>query len=108
MYDYQNDLSKLEIDCNYSQNPFKKAFASQSLIPNQLHNTSNHIPETQEDLIPHKFDLHDVIQKYGDHPEVLSLILSTKVEEDRRKAEEARLRQKELEYFILSKRGKYI
>ncbi|KAF1806046.1 hypothetical protein FB192DRAFT_1419173 [Mucor lusitanicus] len=47
------------------------------------------------------FDLHDVIQRYGDQPEVLGLILSSKVEEDRRKAEEARLRQKELEYLIL-------
>jgi hypothetical protein len=108
MYNHQNDTLKLEIDYNYSKNSFTKALANQSLIPNQLHNTSNHIPETKEDLIPHTFDLHDVIQKYGDHPEVLGLILSSKVEEDRRKAEEARLRQKELEYLILLKRGKYL
>ncbi|KAI9473541.1 MAG: hypothetical protein EXX96DRAFT_652342 [Benjaminiella poitrasii] len=47
------------------------------------------------------FDLNDVIKKYGDQPELLQLILSSKLEEDRRKAEEAKLRQKELDYYLL-------
>ena len=106
MYEYQTESPKLDLDSNYSNNLFKKAFAPQSPVPNQQHNIQNFISETQEEMLSHTFDLHDVIQKYGDHPEVLSLILSSKVEEDRRKAEEARLRQKELEYLILSKRGK--
>ncbi|KAG1110573.1 hypothetical protein G6F42_015290 [Rhizopus arrhizus] len=104
MYEYQTESPKLDLDSNYSNNLFKKAFAPPSPVPNQQHNIQNFISETQEEMISHTFDLHDVIQKYGDHPEVLSLILSSKVEEDRRKAEEARLRQKELEYLILSKR----
>ncbi|KAL9554082.1 hypothetical protein PS6_003599 [Mucor atramentarius] len=104
MYEYQTQSPKLDLDSNYSNNLFKKAFAPQSPVPNQQHNIQNFISETQEEMLSHTFDLHDVIQKYGDHPEVLSLILSSKVEEDRRKAEEARLRQKELEYLILSKR----
>ncbi|KAI7904753.1 uncharacterized protein BX663DRAFT_484847 [Cokeromyces recurvatus] len=49
------------------------------------------------------FDLTEVINKYGSYPELLQLILSSKVEEDRRKTEEAKLRQKELDYYLLSK-----
>ncbi|KAK4510020.1 uncharacterized protein ATC70_006189 [Mucor velutinosus] len=104
MYGYQAGSPKLELESNYSRTLLKKAFASQSPVPYQLHNAQHCIPENQEELISHTFDLHDVIQRYGDQPEVLGLILSSKVEEDRRKAEEARLRQKELEYLILSKR----
>lgn len=106
MYEYQTDSPKLEPDGNYGRTLLKKTFAPQSPLPNQLHNAQNYIPENQEELMSQTFDLHDVIQRYGDQPEVLGLILSSKVEEDRRKAEEARLRQKELEYLILSKRGK--
>lgn len=106
MYEYQTTSPKLELDDNYSRTILRKTFAPQSPVPNQLHNMQTYIPENQEELILQTFDLHDVIQRYGDQPEVLGLILSSKVEEDRRKAEEARLRQKELEYLILSKRGK--
>ncbi|CAO3613703.1 unnamed protein product [Mucor fragilis] len=104
MYEYQTTSPKLELDDNYSRTILRKTFAPQSPVPNQLHNMQTYIPENQEELILQTFDLHDVIQRYGDQPEVLGLILSSKVEEDRRKAEEARLRQKELEYLILSKR----
>lgn len=33
----------------------------------------------------------------------MQLVLSSKVEEDKRKTEEAKLKQKELEYLIISK-----
>jgi hypothetical protein len=56
---------------------------------------------------PSSFDLDRIINKYGDHPALLQLILSSKVEEDRRRAEEARLKQKELDYLISSE-GKKI
>jgi hypothetical protein len=49
------------------------------------------------------FDLHEIIQRYGNHPDLLELVLSSKLEEDRRKTEEAKLKQKELEYLILKK-----
>lgn len=44
--------------------------------------------------------IEKAIQVYGSQPELLSLILSSKVEEDRRKAEEAKLRQKEIDYML--------
>ncbi|KAI9255542.1 hypothetical protein BY458DRAFT_519929 [Sporodiniella umbellata] len=40
------------------------------------------------------------IQVYGSQPALLGLILSSKVEEDRRKAEEAKLRRKEIDYAL--------
>jgi hypothetical protein len=45
-------------------------------------------------------NLKKVIQNYAAHPELLELILSSKVQEDRRRAEEAKLRSKEIDYFI--------
>lgn len=48
---------------------------------------------------PH-FNLEKVVHQYGEQPELLELILSSKVEEDRRRAEEAKLRQKEIDYLL--------
>lgn len=45
-------------------------------------------------------NLEKVVQTYGSQPELLELILSSKVEEDRRRAEEAKLRRKEIEYML--------
>ncbi|KAI7863060.1 hypothetical protein BDF14DRAFT_1847440 [Spinellus fusiger] len=44
--------------------------------------------------------LEKVVQQYSTRPELLELILSTKVEEDRRRAEEAKLRRKEIDYLL--------
>lgn len=46
------------------------------------------------------FDLCTIIEKYGDYSELLELILSCKLQEDRRKTEEAKLKQKEIDYFL--------
>jgi hypothetical protein len=46
------------------------------------------------------YDLQDIIQQYQSHPELLKLILTSKVEEDKRKAEEAKLRTKELDVYL--------
>lgn len=46
------------------------------------------------------FNVDKVVQQYGEHPELLELILSSKLEEDRRRAEEAKLRQKEIDYIL--------
>lgn len=46
------------------------------------------------------FNLDKVVQQYGEQPELLELILSSKLEEDRRRAEEAKLRQKEIDYML--------
>jgi hypothetical protein len=45
-------------------------------------------------------NLEHVVQTYGSQPELLELILSSKVEEDRRRAEEAKLRRKEIDYML--------
>ncbi|KAJ8653089.1 hypothetical protein O0I10_011230 [Lichtheimia ornata] len=46
-------------------------------------------------------DLQDVIFYYQSQPDMLRLILQSKVEEDRRRAEEAKLRAKELDLLML-------
>lgn len=46
------------------------------------------------------FDLQEVICQFRTQPELLQLILNSKVEEDRRKAEEAKLRGKEIDYYL--------
>ncbi|KAI8877624.1 hypothetical protein K501DRAFT_288284 [Backusella circina FSU 941] len=46
------------------------------------------------------YDLQDIIQQFQSHPELLKLILTSKVEEDKRKAEEAKLRTKELDVYL--------
>ncbi|KAG1148325.1 hypothetical protein G6F37_003988 [Rhizopus arrhizus] len=50
--------------------------------------------------------IQKAIQIYGSQPELLGLILSSKVEEDRRKTEEAKLRQKEIDYLLQQKEKK--
>lgn len=55
-----------------------------------------------EDLSnPINGDLQDVIFYYQSQPDMLRLILQSKVEEDRRRAEEAKLRAKELDLLML-------
>ncbi|KAG0190259.1 hypothetical protein DFQ28_002266 [Apophysomyces sp. BC1034] len=44
--------------------------------------------------------LEQVVHRYREQPKLLELILSSKAEEDRRRAEEARLRQRELDYLL--------
>ncbi|KAI9252986.1 hypothetical protein BDA99DRAFT_540975 [Phascolomyces articulosus] len=46
------------------------------------------------------FNLEKVVHQYGEQRDLLELILSSKVEEDRRRAEEAKLRQKEIDYLL--------
>ncbi|KAI8097262.1 uncharacterized protein BX664DRAFT_347253 [Halteromyces radiatus] len=52
----------------------------------------------QQDLT--SFNLERVIQQYATQPDLLELILSSKVEEDRRRAEEAKLKRKEIDYIL--------
>ncbi|KAI9007537.1 hypothetical protein CLU79DRAFT_777973 [Phycomyces nitens] len=49
---------------------------------------------------PSFYDLQQVIQQYKSQPELLKLILTSKVEEDKRRAEEAKLRAKELDLYL--------
>ncbi|KAG0855495.1 hypothetical protein G6F17_005413 [Rhizopus arrhizus] len=49
-------------------------------------------------------DLRDVIVYYQSQPDLLRLILSSKVEEDKRRTEEAKLRAKELDLLLLKQK----
>ncbi|KAI7877101.1 uncharacterized protein EV154DRAFT_525632 [Mucor mucedo] len=49
-------------------------------------------------------NLEKVVQTYASQPELLELILSSKVEEDRRRGEEAKLRRKEIDYMLQQKK----
>src|SRR3982074_2775827 len=46
-------------------------------------------------------DLNEVIHSYQSRPDLLKLILRSKVEEDKRRTEEARLRTKEIDLLLL-------
>ncbi|CAO3652396.1 unnamed protein product [Cunninghamella blakesleeana] len=46
------------------------------------------------------FNLERILQQYASQPDLLELILSSKVEEDRRRAEEAKLKNKEIDYLL--------
>ncbi|CAO3630868.1 unnamed protein product [Mucor hiemalis] len=59
---------------------------------------NNKIPSIQESTP--LYDLQEVIQQYQSQPELLKLILTSKVEEDKRRAEEAKLRAKELDLYL--------
>ncbi|CAG8535356.1 254_t:CDS:2 [Paraglomus brasilianum] len=76
-----------------STNTIPTSLPTPPTIPTSL--TSNCQPTTA--TTPTAFDLHEVIAQFHQQPELLKLILSAKVEEDKRKAEEARLRMKEIE-----------
>jgi len=52
------------------------------------------------------FDLQDIIAQFVNQPELLKLIITSKVEEDKRKAEEAKLRAKELDLMLCEKHRK--
>ncbi|KAI7900425.1 uncharacterized protein BX663DRAFT_517510 [Cokeromyces recurvatus] len=72
---------------------------SQYLSNEDYFNKQKNIKENSTSLIS-VYDLQDVIQQYQSQPELLKLILTSKVEEDKRRAEEARLRAKELDFYL--------
>lgn len=58
------------------------------------------MPSIHESTNTPLYDLQEVIQQYQSQPELLKLILTSKVEEDKRRAEEAKLRAKELDLYL--------
>ncbi|KAG2187945.1 hypothetical protein INT44_000695 [Umbelopsis vinacea] len=60
--------------------------------------TPQHTPYTQQQSS--SFALQDVVHQFRDKPELLQLILQSKVEEDKRRAEEAKLRAKEIDLYM--------
>lgn len=51
-------------------------------------------------------DLQSVVSKYHANPELLKLILASKVEEDKRRTEEARLKAKEIDLYFQQQQEK--
>lgn len=66
-----------------------------------MNNNNNNNSNSNPAINPVSCDLQDVIIYYQSQPELLRLILLSKVEEDKRRAEEAKLRAKELDMFLL-------
>lgn len=56
--------------------------------------------EMSDNAYTTKYDLQDLIQQYKTQPDLLKLILTSKVEEDKRRAEEAKLKAKELDLLL--------
>jgi hypothetical protein len=46
------------------------------------------------------FDLQDIIAQFGTQPELLKLIITSKVQEDKRKAEEVKLRVRQIDLLL--------
>jgi hypothetical protein len=65
--------------------------------------SKKHQPQRQRHSpSPSSFSLESVMRQYASQPDLLELILSSKVEEDRRRTEEAKLKRKELDYALIS------
>ncbi|GAN09556.1 hypothetical protein MAM1_0274d09086 [Mucor ambiguus] len=80
------------------------SLSNTTIMNNTNNNTSmnsNNNNGSNPAINPVSCDLQDVIIYYQSQPELLRLILLSKVEEDKRRAEEAKLRAKELDMFLL-------
>ncbi|KAJ2960411.1 hypothetical protein NQZ79_g4263 [Umbelopsis isabellina] len=84
--------------------------ASPRLSESSSHTPSYRSPMQVERLSPatisgdgtplSSFALQDVIRQFRDQPELLQLVLQSKVEEDKRRTEEAKLRAKEIDLYL--------
>ncbi|ORZ18505.1 hypothetical protein BCR42DRAFT_489860 [Absidia repens] len=59
---------------------------------------NNDIDDNDEYSSSNTFNLNKLLNRFGDNAELLELILTSKVEEDRRRTEEAKLKIKQLDY----------
>lgn len=73
-----------------------------SLLQPMLPLPKKHHQRLQQSASPSSFSLESVMRQYASQPDLLELILSSKVEEDRRRTEEAKLKRKELDYALIS------
>ncbi|KAI8976269.1 hypothetical protein BDB01DRAFT_838186 [Pilobolus umbonatus] len=68
---------------------------------------SNMPSNTSSVMSPATCDLQDIIIYYQSQPELLRLILLSKVEEDKRRTEEAKLRAKELDLILIQQQHQF-
>lgn len=69
-------------------------------------NPSNKLTDPYKNELNNNNNLQGVISKYQTNPELLKLILASKVEEDRRRTEEAKLKSKELDLYLNQQKDK--
>ncbi|KAI9259299.1 hypothetical protein BY458DRAFT_517406 [Sporodiniella umbellata] len=81
---------------NHNNNPQHTTVSP--LLNNSPMKTNDH---TNHSTNPASGDLQDIIYSYQTQPELLKLILSSKLEEDKRRAEEAKLKAKELDLLLI-------
>lgn len=112
MSDYNNysllkESSKAVPLYHHEQVPFH-SFSRQSISSNTNTNynnlvspvmNNNNLKGGEPNMV--SGDLQDIIYSYQSQPELLRLILLSKLEEDKRRAEEAKLRAKELDLLLI-------
>jgi hypothetical protein len=101
----QQSISNNSNNNNNSNNQSSSAAANYnnnltSSSPVMNNNSSNNaLKNGEQNLV--SGDLQDIIYSYQSQPELLRLILLSKLEEDKRRAEEAKLRAKELDLLLI-------
>ncbi|KAI7894392.1 uncharacterized protein EV154DRAFT_560345 [Mucor mucedo] len=70
-------------------------------VPSSMMHISNSSPKSHQET-----DLQSVVSKYHANPELLKLILASKVEEDKRRTEEAKLKAKEIDLYFQQQQEK--
>ncbi|CEP18216.1 hypothetical protein [Parasitella parasitica] len=108
-YTLTKDAAKAVPLYHHEQVPFHSFSRSMSVNSNSTSNVNlmaattpplaNTIKQEQHQN-PISGDLQDIIYSYQSQPELLRLILLSKLEEDKRRAEEAKLRAKELDLLL--------
>ncbi|CAJ0746376.1 6846_t:CDS:2 [Entrophospora sp. SA101] len=66
-------------------------------IPASLSSNNN------QTVLTNNFDLQEILSQFGTQPDLLKIILTSKVEEDKRRAEEAKLRVREIDLMLLDR-----
>lgn len=89
----------------YSSSPPNLRFTGKSPVrsPSPFMMYANHTSPYSQPSQPESCDssdLQSVVSKYHANPELLKLILTSKVEEDKRRTEEAKLKAKELDLYL--------
>jgi hypothetical protein len=54
-------------------------------------------------VLSNNFDIQEILSQFGTNPDMLKLILTSKVEEDKRRSEEAKLRLRELDLILMER-----
>ncbi|KAL0142466.1 DNA-binding WRKY transcription factor [Mucor lusitanicus] len=87
----------------YSSSPPATSTSSPAALPRYSYHRESTSPSPSSTAT----DLQSVVSKYHANPELLKLILASKVEEDKRRTEEAKLKAKELDLYFKNQQDHY-